>query len=109
MNPEDEHPKPQEREKFSKAGRWKVPGLNPDQPDLPTSPLTRPVAQPPAEATSRFEKPAAPPEAPPATVRQPDSGAFTQMFQAPPRPPSTPAAPPSSSAMPPPPQRPAAL
>src|SRR5947209_4007581 len=112
MNPEDEHPKPEEREKFTRAGRWKVPGVNPDQPDRPKTPLTRPVGPPPSREpgppvgfTRTFQSPlqSAPPSAPvkqqppPAAPPAPPSepGAFTKIFQSPPSPPGSHAPPPA--------------
>ena len=103
MNPEDDNPKPEEREKFTRAGRWKVPGVNPDQPDLPTAPLTRPVApspsgepEPPGGFTQSFQRPAPPagaPQFPAAPPSQQDQGEFTRMFQSPAQP-SAPVSPP---------------
>src|SRR5215510_5795898 len=95
MNPDDDHPKPEEREKFARAGRWKIPAASPDQSDQPTVPLIRPVNQAvsgepeaPGEFTRRVqstEAPAASPK-PPTTSAQPGPSEFTRMFQAPAQP-----------------------
>src|SRR5690348_1782934 len=106
MNPEDEHPKPEEREKFTRAGRWKLPAMNPDQPAPPTPP---PAGAGPGDFTQQFQSPvppastmpptpprapAPPPVAPPVQSAPPLSrppappppqapGDFTRQFQSP--------------------------
>src|SRR6266851_186773 len=117
MNAEDEHPKPEKPEKFTRAGRWKVPGVNPNPPDLPTAPLITPVASPPsAESdppggfTQALQRPAPPPAAasqpPAAPPAQLGPSEFTRMFQSPAQPappvlPPKPVPPPRMEAQPP--------
>src|SRR5689334_1006717 len=83
MNPEDEHPKPKNGEKFTRAGRWKVPGSNPNPPELPTAPFMAPPT-PESDLPAGF-KPAPQPSSPPAAPAPPKQGPgeFTRMFQSP--------------------------
>src|SRR5579863_9479202 len=88
MDPKDEEPKPGERDRLTKAGRWKIPGINPDQPELPTAPLDKPASPSPAAPISAGQSDIVrQPQPPPAA---PEPSEFTRMFQSPPVPPGAP-------------------
>ena len=67
MKPEDEHSDSQDREKLTRAGRWKIPGMKPGPAELATLPPIKP--EPPSseaqaaeddDLTRRFRRPAPP-------------------------------------------------